>query len=224
MHTRRRLWCTDLLREDATPTESLSSHESRNDILLLEPRLGVVVIAEGRGSEWSFSTHLPHHPLCLSGTKDPEMKGSQERDTCKSLISCFHSKADALCFILGPDQYWEKLHTDFLLWTLLIPKSDTWLRPQSGFAVSGIGRPSSVISMGWQGSKALSAVPRPFWAVVRLDWTKPKSSRGACVCSEQKSFGWKALPLGSEASFFFVTSFSSSSVLDPEFPPSPDLP
>ena len=108
MHTRRRLWCTDLLREDATLTESLSSHESRNDILLLEPRLGVVVIAEGRGSEWSFSTHLPHHPLCLSGTKDPEMKGNQERDTCKSLISCFHSKADALCFILGPDQYWEK--------------------------------------------------------------------------------------------------------------------
>lgn len=28
----------------------------------------------------------------------------------------------------------------FLLWALLIPKSDTWLRSQSGFTVSGIGR------------------------------------------------------------------------------------
>ena len=103
MHTRRRLWCTDLLREDATPTESLSSHESRNGILLLGlggNHLVVIaaVTAEGRGSKWSFSTHLPHHSLCLSGTKDPEMKGSQERDTCKSLISCFHSQADALFY------------------------------------------------------------------------------------------------------------------------------
>lgn len=128
MHTRRRLWCTDLLREDAPPTESLSSHERRNDILLLETCLGLLVIAaviaEGRGSKWSFSTPLPHHSLCLSGTKEPEMKGSKERDTCKSLISCFHSKSDAPCFILGPDQYREKI-TDWFL-ALNSPDSQIW--------------------------------------------------------------------------------------------------
>lgn len=103
-------------------------NRSRSDSLLLERHLGLVVIAtviaEGRCSKCSFSTHLPHHSLCLSDTKDPEMKGSKERDTCKSPISCFHSKADALCFILGPDQYREKI-TDWFL-ALNSPDSQIW--------------------------------------------------------------------------------------------------
>ena len=116
----------------------------RSGSLLLERCLGLVVIAtviaEGRCS----SVHSPHtFPIILCVFQTPKIlrwKEAKKGIRVNHQFLVFIPKQ--MLWVLSWDQTstGKKLQTDFLLWTLLIPKSDAWLRPQSGFTDSGIGR------------------------------------------------------------------------------------